>query len=124
MRKTKRTNIEVPLQDPVNGGFLRMEALAKVAVMEEVLAAHHIIVYRDGEIKHDDAWIITHVPSGYSLGVPWKTQRHARKVMDRLLDLPDIDWQNEDIRVVLGRNGGKEKILAVLERWMNEEPPT
>lgn len=116
MRKTKRQTITVRLHDPDTGDFWRFYDVEKAAVMEGVLAIHHCVVFRDGEIQFSKKWIITHVTTGYSLGVPYDTQRHARKVADKILDL-GIDW---DAKVV--SLDDRKRVLGVIERYMNEEP--
>lgn len=120
MRKTKRQTITVQLHDPNTGDFWRHYDIEKAAVMEGVLAIGHGVLFKDGELYLSKKWKITHVPSGYSLGLYYDTQRHARKVADKLLDLQGIDWDVSSPRAFPQED--RKRILAVIEMYMNEEP--
>jgi hypothetical protein len=112
MAKTKRQDITIPLLPDH-----RPYVIEKATVFPEGLAVHKNVL-RDG--TSGKFWTITHVPTGYSFGVHFDTQRHAKKVAEKLIET-GIYWRGKtDVKKITV--GEKNKALSVLEMYRINEP--
>ena len=112
MARTKRGPITVPLRPD-----FRAHTIEKAVIYPEGLAVHKRVTH-DGE--EGKKWIITHVPTGYSFGTLYDTQRHAKKVVEKLIET-GIYWRGKT-HVTKITNEDKARALAVIELYLMDEP--